>query len=148
MAKHLKNVITSEIPETYAINPMFENISNEENIREGVLVFRNFLYQLCDVLIVEGDLYDNHKKNAHVFDDRVTISVYFPFLHNVKCLLLNIGFHGVLTESSQSLTVGNNIFDTKIPVSKSIECLRFLTDCGILIDGINLNDKKNGFIKS
>src|SRR5690606_21854332 len=99
MAKHLKNVITSEIPETYAINPMFESISNEEDIREGVLAFRNFLYQLCDVLIVEGDSHDNHKRNAHEFDDRVTISVYFPFLHNVKCLLLNIGFHGVLTES-------------------------------------------------
>lgn len=141
MAKHLKNVITQEIPEIYAINPMFENISSEEEIREGVLAFRNFLYQLCDVLLVEGDSYDNHKKNAHAFDDRVTISVYFPFLHNVKCLLLNIGFHGVLTKSAGSLTVSNNIFNTKIPVSKSIECLRFLTDCGIVIDGIDLNEK-------
>lgn len=33
MSKHLKNVITPEIPETYTINPLFENISNEENIR-------------------------------------------------------------------------------------------------------------------
>ena len=127
---------------------MFENITNEEEIREGVLAFRNFLYQLCDVLIVEGDSYDNHKKNAHVFDDRVTISVYFTFLHNVKCLLLNIGFHGVLTESAGSLTVYNNIFNTKIPVSKSIECLRFLTDCGILIDGIDLNEKKTDLSKA
>lgn len=77
MAKHLKNVITPEIPDTYEINPMFENISNEEEIRKGVLAFKNFLYQLCDVLIVEGDSYDIHKKNAHEFDDRVTISVYF-----------------------------------------------------------------------
>lgn len=147
MAKHLKNVITLEIPETYAINPMFQNISSEEEIREGVLAFRNFLYQLCDVLIVEGDSYDNNKKNSHAFDDRVTISVYFPFLHNVKCLLLNIGFHGVLTESAGSLTASNNIFNTKIPVSKSIECLRFLTDCGIVIDGIDLNEKKTDLSK-
>ena len=148
MAKHLKNVITPEIPETYIINPMFENISNEEDIREGVLAFRNFLYRFCDVLIVEGDLYDNHKKIAHEFDDRVTISVYYPFLHHVKCLLLNIGFHGVLTESAGSLTVGSNIFNTKIPVSKSIQCLRFLTDCGILIEGIDLNDKKPDLSKA
>ena len=140
MAKHLKNVITSEIPETYDINPRFINISDEENIREGVLALRNFLYRLCDTLIVEGDLYDNQKKNAHEFDDRVTISVYFPFLHNVKCLLLNIGFFGVLADSTGYLTVGNNIFNTSIPVSKSIECLRFLTACGILFDGINLKD--------
>ena len=142
MAKHLKNVITPEIPELYTINPMFGNISNEEHIREGVLAFRNFLYQLCDILIAEGDSYDNSKKIAHVFDDRVSISVYYPFLHNVKCLLLNIGFHSVLTENAQSLIVGNDIFNKKIPVSKSIECLRFLTDCGILIDGIDLNEKK------
>lgn len=148
MAKHLKNVITSEIPEAYEINPMFKGISSEEDIREGVLAFRNFLYHLCDVLIVEGDSYDSHKKNAHAFDDRVTISVYFPFLHNVKCLLLNIGYNGVLTENAQSLIVGNNIFNTKIPVSKYIEGLRFLTDCGILIDGINLNDKKPNLFKA
>ena len=142
MANHLKNVITPEILETYTLNTMFENISDEEDIRGGVLAFRDFLYRLCDVLIDEGDSYDNHKKNAHEFDDRVTISVYFPFLHNVKCLLLNIGYHGELTESARSLIVGNDIFNTKIPVSKSIECLRFLTDCGLLIDGINLDDKK------
>lgn len=147
MAKHLKNVITPEIPETYTLNTMFENISNEEDIRGGVLAFRDFLYRLCDVLIDEGDSYDNHKKNAHEFDDRVTISVYFPFLHNVKYLLLNIGYHGELTESARSLIVGNDIFNTKIPVSKSIECLRFLTDCGILIDGINLDDKKQDILK-
>ncbi len=148
MAKHLKNVITPEIPETYTINPMFKNISNEEDIREGVLAFRNFLYRFCDVLIVEGDSYDNHKKIAHAFDDRVTISVYYPFLHNVKCLLLNIGLHGVLTERAGSLIVGNNIFNMKIPISKSIQCLRFLTDCGILIDGIDLNDKKPDLSKA
>lgn len=142
MAKHLKNVITPDIPDTYAISPMFKSISKEEDIREGVLALRNFLYHLCDVLIIEGDSYDIHKKNAHEFDDRVTISVYFPFLHNVKCLLLNIGFYGVLTENAQSLTVVNNIFSTKIPASKYTKCLKFLTDCGILIDGINLNDKK------
>jgi hypothetical protein len=142
MARHLRNVITSEIPDTYTINPMFASISNEKAIREGVLAFRNFLYQFCDALIAAGDSYDSHKKNAHEFDDRVTISVYFPFLHNVKCLLLNIGYHGVLSEIDGSLTVGNNIFNTKIPASKSIECLRFLTDCGILISGIELNDKK------
>ncbi len=148
MAKHLKNVITSEIPETYDINPRFMNISDEENIREGVLALRNFLYRLCDTMIVEGDLYDNQKKNAHEFDDRVTISVYFPFLHNVKCLLLNIGFYGVLADSTGYLTAGNNIFNTNIPVSKSIECLRFLTDCGILFDGINLKDNKPELLKA
>ncbi|WP_202707460.1 hypothetical protein [Sporosalibacterium faouarense] len=147
MARHLKNVITPEIPETYTINPMFRDISNEENIREGVLAFRNFLYKLCDILIAEGDSYDNHKKIIHAFDDRVSISVYYPFLHNVKCLLLSIGFNSVLSENAQSLDVGNNIFNTKISVTKNIRSLRFLTDCGILIDGIDLKQKKHDLSK-
>lgn len=83
MAKHLRNVITPEFPETYEINPMFETIANTRDIRIGVLAFRDFMYGLCDNLIAKGDSYDIHKKIAHAFDDRITISVYYPFLHHV-----------------------------------------------------------------
>lgn len=142
MARHLRNVITSELPENYEIDSMYKMIANQRDIQAGVLAFRNFLYRFCDVLIDEGDLYDTHKKIAHAFDDRITISVYYPFLHNVKCLLLNMGYYGLLTENAESLVVENNIFNLKIPVSKSMECLRFLSNCGILFKGIDLSERK------
>lgn len=147
MGKHLKNLISSEIPEIYTVNPVFSNVSREENLREGVLAFRNFLYRICDGLISEGNGYDSRKKMAHVFDDRITLSVYYPFLHNVKYLLLNIGLHSELTDNEQCLTVGNNIFNSKIPLSKSLECLGFLTDCGMQFEGIDLGVKKMALSK-
>ena len=142
MAKHIKSIILPETDEAYAIDPIFMDTSSEETIREGVAAFRDFLYRLCDVLITEGDLYDNYKKIAHAYENRITISLSYPFLSNVKNLLMNIGLYGVLIENAQSLAFGNNVFSPKIPVSKSMECLRFLTDCGISIDGVDLYEKK------
>lgn len=91
MVKHLKLLIPVDIPESYTINVTFEDIPSDENIREGVLAFRDFMYRLCDVLIADGDSYDNNKKIAHAFGNRSAISVHYPFLHNVQHLLSNIG---------------------------------------------------------
>lgn len=43
LTKHLKGLLPIEIPETYAINPMFGKNANEEDIRNGVTAFRDFL---------------------------------------------------------------------------------------------------------
>lgn len=147
LAKHLKNVITPEIPKIYGIHERFQNISDEESIGEGVLAFRNFLYELCDMLIAEGNLYHIPKKNPHEFEDRLTISVYFPFLHNIKSLLLNMGYYGELIEGNRTLVVGLNIFNKKLAPSKSLACLKFLTKCGLLFDGIDLHNKKQDLSK-
>ena len=146
LAGYLKKIIVPETQEAYTMHRVFENVSTEENIREGVNEFRAFLLQIYDVLITKGDAYDNYKKVAHEYENRTTVSVYYPFLHNVKTLLMNIGFRGVVTDHAQSLTCGNNIFNEKVSVSKTMECLRFLTDCGIRIDGIDLNEKKQKLI--
>jgi len=142
MAKHLKSIISPESLEAYAIKPIFEDISSEGNIRDGVLAFRVFLYRLCDTLIAEGDSYDNYKKIAHPYENRITISLSYPFLNNIKQLLLNIGFHGIMIENAEAITTGNNVFYEKVSDSKNIECLKFLTECGIRIDGMDLNKKR------
>lgn len=141
LAKYLKSIIP-EPHEAYAVNPVLEHISSEENIREGVTAFKAFLERLYDALTVKGDLYDDHKKVAHEYENRTTLSVYYPFLHNVKTLLLNIGYFGEFSASAELLTCGSNIFNEKLSVSKTAECLRFLTDHGLCIDGIDLTEKK------
>ena len=142
LARYLKSIVVPETREAYAINPVFGHIADAEHIRKGVLAFRIFLERLFDVLAAEGDAYDNCKKVAHEYENRTSLSVYFPFLQNVNILLMNIGYYGVLAENAQSITCGGNVFNGKLSVSKTIECLRFLTDCGIRIDGIDLNEKK------
>ena len=49
-AKYLRNLIPANIPETYVLKLMFENVASEENIRNGVIAFRDFLYLFCEVL--------------------------------------------------------------------------------------------------
>lgn len=142
VSSYLKEIMVPETHEAYAINPAYTNILVEENIREGVLAFRAFLVRLYDVLYAKGGAYDNSKKVAHEYENRTTLSVYYPFLHNVSTILMNIGYHGMPVESEQALTCGNIVFNGKLSVTKNLECLRFLADCGICIDGIDINEKK------
>ena len=137
---HVKSIILPEPPEAYAIKPIFEDIASEENVWESVRAFNAFLHRLCDVLIVDGDLYDNHKKAAD--EHHSAIYFNFPFLDNVKKLLLNIGVQGELTADAGVLIAGNGVFNHKLSVVKNIECLRFLTDCGMCFDGIDVNVKR------
>jgi hypothetical protein len=53
-ATYLKKLIPANIPETYALKPMFESVAGEENIRNGVVAFRDFLYLFCDRNLVGG----------------------------------------------------------------------------------------------
>lgn len=142
MAKHIKSIVLPETLEAYSINSIFADVSNEKDIKEGVLAFRTFLHRLYDVLIAESDSLDNPKKIADAKEHRSAIYYNFPFLDNVKALLLNIGVHGVLADDAQSLMAGSNIFNAKKSVAQSMECLRFLTDCGIRIDGIDPAQKR------
>ncbi len=68
--------------------------------------------------------------------------VYYPFLHNVGTMLKSIGYYSKLIENAQSLVCGNVVFNGKLSVTKNLECLRFLAECGICLEGIDLNDKK------
>ncbi|MCL2592557.1 MAG: hypothetical protein FWD82_04245 [Defluviitaleaceae bacterium] len=140
MAKHLNNIILPEPLEIYITKPIFEDIANSEKIHEGVLAFRAFLHRFCDVLIAEGDLYDDSKKKT---DEHLSAIAYkLPFFDNVKRLLFNIGVYGELKEDATALVMRNNIFNHKLSVVKNIECLRFLTTCGLRFDGIDLNEKR------
>lgn len=145
VASYLKEIMVPETNEAYAINPAYTNVSAEENIREGVLAFRAFLIRFFDEVYIKGDVYDNSKKVAHEYENRTTLSVYYPFLHNIKTILMNIGYHGMLIENNQSLACGNTIFNGKLSVSKNLECFRFLADCGIHIEGLDINEKKQNF---
>ena len=137
-AKYIKNLIPVNIPETYALKPMFENVARAENIYSGVIAFRNFLYLFCDRLISDGDLYAKPQKRSNPED--------YPFLNNINHLLIDIGYHGKLAESGDSLLITEIPLFTaskpKISAPKQMECLRFLALCGFVFTGIDLDAKK------
>ena len=137
-AKYFKKLLPMNIPETYAIKPMFNNIASDENIRSGVIAFRDFLHLFFDRLISEGHLYAKPQKTKNLTS--------YPFLHHVNHLLIDIGYHSQLTESGGSLLITEipSLIapKPKIPASKQMECLRFLELCGFNFTGIDLKAKK------
>jgi len=147
VAYFLKSLIPVNIPDNYAIKPMFEEIANEENIRSGVVAFRDFLYLLFDRLITDGHLYAKPQKKTSGMAD-------YPFLHNLTNMLVDIGYHGILSENGQSLSITNLPLCTtsvdkngrktkpKIAVSSQAMCLRFLTLCGFDFNGIDIDATK------
>lgn len=136
-AKYMKNLIPANIPEAYTLKHMFKNVASEENVRNGVIAFRDFLYIFCDRLISDGHLYVKPQKTKSPNN--------YPFLQNVNRLLIDIGYYGKLDESGSSLLVTEipafTNSKSKIPVSMQMECLRFLTLCGFAFTGIDLEEK-------
>jgi hypothetical protein len=55
---------------------------------------------------------------------------------------MKLGYYGVLSENTDTLTCRNTILNGKLSVTKNLECLQFLVDCGLCIDGLDINDKK------
>ncbi len=151
MARYIKNLIPENIPETYTLKPMFKSISDEESIRNGVLAFREFLYLLCDCLIANGSIYDDSPKNTKKDVSHSTLSISYPFLNDVKSVLVSIGWNGKLVKSGTTLLIDNwelltpslgagGHWQAKSPITvpRLIKCLRFLSNCGIQFDGIDL----------
>lgn len=146
VAAFIKNIIPADIPETYPLKPIFEDLASGENIRNGILAFRDFLYVFCDHLISEGHLYVRPLKKPKSATD-------YPFLYHVTDLLVDMGYYGELAESGDSLLVteipsfttsfdGNgNSRKPKNPASQLLVCLRFLSLCGFVFTGIDLDAK-------
>lgn len=142
VASYLQEILVPDTREAYAIKTVYAEVFPSQSIREGVVAFRAFLSRLYDILAAEGDAYDNTKKAAHEYENRTTLSVYYPFLHHVKTLLMNMGYSGAPAEGAQALICENSIFNEKLSTAKTLECLRFLARCGLCVDGVDMGDKR------
>ena len=155
MAIFMKNIISADIPDIYSIKPMFNHIASDANIRSGVLAYRDFLYLVCDRLTADGSLYDKPlKKEKDGIISHPSFMEGYPFFNYVRSMLFSIGSHGTFTEKNASLVIrdmepltsvlnsGGSPSKSKIPAPKLIAVLQFLNSCGIIFDGIDLDDKK------
>lgn len=142
VAAYLKEILVPAAEGEYEINPDYLNYAGADDIRKGVAVFRAFLERLYDTLVAEGQIYDKTSKVAHAYENRISLSVYYPFLSNINILLIRTGWFGRLDQSSSALVCDGKIFDKRQSVPKSLECLKFLTRCGFAVDGVDLENKK------
>jgi len=146
MVQHLKSLLPIEIPASYPIKPMFTNIESEENIRNGMIALLDFMRLLYDLLAENNKQYDKPKSQSRL-GKTPSIAVDFPFLYHTKSVLLNIGYHGRLNDnvlSFSGIKTLNPIIccegmeaTTKISTPKLINCIGFLSDCGMYFEGID-----------
>jgi hypothetical protein len=146
VAEYKKNLIPAYIPADYALKPMFKTVASEASIRDGVVAFRDFLYVICERLVSDGHAYAKPPTKPSGMAD-------YPFLNNVTNILVDMGYHGVLAEKGDFLLISELPLcvahvdedgkkkPPKIPVSAQLECFRFLTLCGFVFAGIDLNAK-------
>jgi len=154
MARYLQNLLPAEIPAGYSIKPMFTCIENEENIQNGILALKDFMTLFYDLLIEDSIKYEKPKSVNGNADRKPSLAVDFPFIYHVKSVLLNIGYHSILSDGvltfSGLKTLATIICcegmeaTTRISTPKLMGCLRFLNECGMYFDGLNLDaDKPN-----
>lgn len=146
VASYLSEILVPETQEAYTIKSEYTKLADEDSIREGIRAFRAFLTRLYNRVYTKGEAYDKSKKVAHEYENRTTLSVYYPFLHNIGTMLMNIGYHSKFDKSSQSLACKNTVFNKKLSVTKNLECLRFLEACGIHIEGIDMHNNRQNLL--
>ena len=146
VAKFLKNLIPPDIPGTFALKPVLKKISGEENIRNGVAAFRNFLNIFCDRLISDGQ--------SWVKPPKIPAGIaQYPFINNITNLLMEIGYYGKLSKDGHSLLItelpscivsagrNGNRNNAKISSSDLNLCLKFLSLCGFVFNGSGIEAK-------
>jgi len=150
VAKFYKNLVSTNIPESYELDPTIETIACAENIRKGVIAFRDFLHLFFDRLITDGHMYAKPPKKPSSVSD-------YPFIGYISNLLCDMGYHGNLAESGDfllatkfpsctaSVDEKGKAIKPLIPASNQIECFRFLALCGFVFTGIDLEAKKLSF---
>ncbi|MDR1687174.1 MAG: hypothetical protein LBS21_01010 [Clostridiales bacterium] len=154
-AAFMKSLLPHDIPEAYPIKPVFGEIAGFDAIRGGVLAFREFLYILYDRLTEDGDLYPNPQRDERELNESFYLTGKYPFIGGIINVLNEIGLNGVLSENGGSIFVADwttlattanhgHVGKVKIPLSKIIEALKFLTYCGMDISGIDFDAKKPG----
>jgi len=146
MAQYLKNLLPTDIPANYPILPMFTSIENEENIRRGIVALADFM-QLFYYLLAEDSIKYEKPRSHSRLGKPPSIAVDFPFIYHTKSVLLNIGYHGVLSGNAlllSNLKTLNTIIccegmeaTTKISATKLMNCIRFLSDCGMAFENLH-----------
>lgn len=153
LARLLKTYVPKEIPQDYSIKSMFKAVADENEIKEGVEAFRDFLMTVYDALIKDDTVNDIIQKGKKKYSDEATITVEYPFVNQIKSIFMNVGEHGILSEDHTSFLIPswekfslkrsyNKNSTSKVSNAQMIKTMRFLSSCGVLFDGIDLTEKK------
>ncbi len=147
-------IIKLQIPNSFEskdILPDFGFLGDYHLINKGVQTFSSFMKLLYQKIQDDESLSGQIKKGKNVHNDEITLTVEFPFLNNIRSMLLNLGQNGkqeegclLLSDFDQLNTKQsfNKNSTTKISNSQMRTVLLFLKELGLVFEGLNLEDKR------
>jgi len=153
VAAHLKSLLPTSIPEDLTVSVDYMSIASQGEIKKGLLAFRDYMERLYDHLMNDDELKDTPIKKKKKFSDETTLTVEFPFINNIKSILINIARYGVFLDDRSAIRVDewnklclktslNKNSTSTISNAQMLKTLRFLSSTGLSILGIDLNQKK------
>ena len=144
VAEYIKQTIQSQMPEDFTIAPMYKNIADEATIREGIYAYNDFLHSLFDYITANADMLDIQKRTLDARDG-IDFELDVSFLRNSTIILFQFGMCGELSRSGDSLMLNMAQFQKamkKTNITKAVDYLQNLIDCGFEFHGINFDDSK------
>jgi hypothetical protein len=153
---YFKACIVPQMPKDFAVAEHFRYGLTDDELRNGMTAFRNFLYKLFSQIaedkdkidVIRGSKYDPHGTKG----DRGTASIKecFPVFNDLTIILLSLGFHGRLSKTELTID-GKDMLIVIDPVTepyqsvirmsgeRKLEMFRLLSDLGLRFDGADFS---------
>ena len=155
VCNYLKALVIPDMPDDFVVAEKFKHGLTEDEIRKGILAFRDFLYVLFDKLAADKDKIDVKTGSKYDIDGYIgdngdgNIFKCFPSICDLGIILFSLGFHGILETSHENkLTVNSeDLFTVISPKSerwyslvkmsddRKLEMFHLLSDFGLRFDG-------------
>ena len=153
VCNYLKGLVISHTPEDFVIaKPFTHGLSNDE-LKQGILAFRVFLYGLYDKIAADKDKLDvikGKKYDPETGED--SIQKCFPVINDIAVILATLGIYGKFeAEPKMMLSVnGGDLLASqsstkppamnKISNKRKLEIFNYLSDIGFYFEDLNLSE--------
>ena len=146
ISQYLKVLVPTGLEKDFSLNQKYKELTSDEQARQGLLAYRDFLNLFFDQLADQGDHFFKLKKKPNHEAD-------YPFLYVLSDLLSDIGYFGEFSKDKKSILMtempsfiasvdarGHKI-KAKNSKANLMRCLNFLSLCGFVYKGIDLDNK-------
>lgn len=147
ICNHLKAAVIPHIPDDFHIAEAFRLGLSDEELKAGIMAFRNFLYDLYDALASNKDRIDvTTGKQYGTFPKR------FPIIEDMGTLLFSLGFHGRLetVPKNELIVYGSDLLKVsemqkyrhlnKMSKKRKLELLDVLSDLGFYFEDADFSN--------
>lgn len=154
---YMKALIIPHMPDDFHVAQKFRHGLTDEEIQKGITAFREFLYDLFDMLAANKDVIDVKTRdhfNPYDKRDKANVRVCFPTIHDLAMILFTLGIRGRLEMNGKKMNVRVDDLLTvicektekyisliKMSSERKLEMFRILYDLGLRFEGADFTNE-------